>query len=77
MPHIRLRNPPLAGDAFVNQGFAVGGEGGDLGFDDSNDAFHFTKFLFKLCTDRLLFSNFLLRNWEFTDFCRIRAGGIR
>ena len=33
-PHIRLRHPPLAGDAFVDQRFAVGGEGGDLRFDD-------------------------------------------
>ena len=30
---VSLRDPPLAGDALVNQRLAVGGESGDLGFD--------------------------------------------
>jgi hypothetical protein len=32
---VRLGDPPLAGDAFVDQGLAVGGKGGDLSFDGS------------------------------------------
>jgi hypothetical protein len=31
--HVRLRDPPLAGDALVNQRFAAGGQRGDLGFN--------------------------------------------
>jgi len=34
--HIRLRDPPLASDALVNQRLAVGGERGDLGFQVSS-----------------------------------------
>jgi hypothetical protein len=29
--YIRFRHPPLSGHAFVNEGFTVGEEGGDLG----------------------------------------------
>src|SRR5438876_12153748 len=35
---IRLGDPPLADDAFVNQRLAVGGESGDLGFEVVFDA---------------------------------------
>jgi len=36
--YIRLSDPPLAGNTFVNQRLAVGGEGGDLGFDAAANA---------------------------------------
>jgi hypothetical protein len=40
-PHVRLRDPPLAGDALMNQRLAIGGERGDLGFDAGDEASRF------------------------------------
>jgi hypothetical protein len=37
----------LAGDAFVNQGLAVGGERGDLGFDAAGNALNLDKLRIK------------------------------
>src|SRR5437660_650415 len=52
---IGLRDPLLAGHAFVNQRFAVGDEGGDLCFDADGDALHFAKFLVEMVGNHLLF----------------------
>ena len=35
--HIRIGDSPLAGDAFVDQGFTVGEEGGDLSVENPLD----------------------------------------
>ena len=53
-PRFSFRHPPLAGDAFVNQRLAVGGEGGDLSFDAGNDLLRFGNLGVQKSADGLL-----------------------
>ena len=50
----RLGDPPLAGDAFVNQRLAVGGERGDLGLDARNNLLRFGKLDVQIIADGFL-----------------------
>ena len=54
---VRLRDPPLAGDAFVNQRLAVGGKGGDLGFNAIHDLSNVIELIHEIFADRALLLN--------------------
>ena len=56
LAHIRRRHSPLARHVFVDQRFAVGGEGGDLGFDAGDDALHLAEFGVEMGADGYLFT---------------------
>jgi hypothetical protein len=60
----------------VNQRFAIGDEGGDLGFDAGDDGFHLAEFRVEVGANGLLLFNQRQRNRERTDLGRIRGGEV-
>src|SRR5438552_760898 len=70
---IGIGDPALPGDAFVNQRFAVGGEGGDLALDAAGNAAYRRKLLLQEFEDFFLFANRGQRDWELADLRRVRA----
>jgi hypothetical protein len=57
---VRLGHPPFPGDTFVDEGIAVGDEGGHLTFEVADDCRQPSIFLFNRQTYRLL----LFSWWE-------------
>ena len=55
LEHICLGNAPLAGDAFMDQRFAVDGQSLNLALNSARNLSHFAKLLVEKSHDRIVF----------------------